>query len=85
MTERRDDMAEPDNQRDEQPVIIRRGGGGYRPPLMMWVMFGLIALFFALGILLVTTGLTVPDGDPLPGPTAFTLTPQITETSTPAP
>jgi hypothetical protein len=47
-------------------------------PRMTWLLIGLIVLFFALGVLLVATGLLTPGGGggvELPGPTAFTLTP----------
>jgi hypothetical protein len=47
-------------------------------PRMTWLLIGLIVLAFALGVLLVATGLLTPGGGGnvgLPGPTAFTLTP----------
>jgi hypothetical protein len=45
-------------------------------PPTTWLLLGLIVLFFALGLLLVTTGTLTLGGDvDLPGPTAFTLTP----------
>jgi len=44
-------------------------------------------LFFALGIVLLVTGLLVPGQgvEPPPGPTAFTLTPLLTPAGTPLP
>ena len=49
-------------------------------PRWTWLLVAAIVLFFALGILLVTSGLLRGTNPELPGPTAFTLTPQITVT-----
>ena len=65
-------------------VVIRRGR---RPvPRGVWLLVALIVLFFAVGVLFVMTGLFVPGQgvEPPPGPTAFTLTPQML-TLTPGP
>lgn len=79
-------MTEP-GPRDEPRVVVRRGRQQGSPPGCTWLLVALIVVAFALGVVLVATGLLVPDegtGVP-PGPTAFTLTPQIVETGTPAP
>lgn len=78
----------PDPQRDEQPpVVVRRTRVRRRLPAYTWLLVALIVLFFALGVLLLVSGLLVPGQgvDPLPGPTAFTLTPLLTPAGTPLP
>ena len=49
-------------------------------PGLAWLLIGAAILFFALGILLVTSGLLQGTENALPGPTAFTLTPLVTLT-----
>lgn len=61
------------------PVVIR---DARRQPVPGWVWLLLIAIVmaFALGVLLVTSGLLGTTANELPGPTAFTLTPILTPT-----
>lgn len=78
----------PEPEHDERPpVVVRRGRERARLPAYTWLLLALIVLFFALGITLLMTGLLVPGQgvDPPPGPTAFTLTPQVTLVGTPLP
>jgi hypothetical protein len=61
------------------PLVVR--DMPQRPlPGVVWLLVGGVILAFALGILLVTSGLLRGTESQLPGPTAFTLTPQITIT-----
>lgn len=73
-----------ENETPEPRVVIRRGR--QPAPRGVWLLVALIVLFFAIGVTLVLTGLLVPGQgvDPPPGPTAFTLTPQML-TLTPGP
>ena len=65
---------------DQQDPVVVRDLRRQPIPAWVWLLVVFIVLAFALGILLVTSGLLGTSANELPGPTAFTLTPQVTLT-----
>jgi hypothetical protein len=65
---------------DQQDPVVVRDLRRQPVPGWVWLLVIFIVLAFALGILLVTSGLLGTSANELPGPTAFTLTPQVTQT-----
>ena len=68
-------MSENSPPPEDGPVIMRRSTRR-AVPRITWLLLAIIAIFFVVGVLLVTSGLLGGNVDQsLPGPTAFTLTP----------